>query len=43
MLLFPNGLCIKENHHTSLHCSRDAKVLYVMLLQNVWNTTKLPF
>jgi len=30
MLLFPNGSCIKESHHTSLHCFRDVKVLYML-------------
>jgi len=32
MLLFPNDSCIKESHHTSLHCSRDAKVLYILCI-----------
>jgi len=35
MLLFPNGSHIEEYHSTSLHCFRDAKVLYTLLLQNV--------
>jgi len=45
MLLFPNGSCIEENHRTSLHCFRDAKVLYMLyvLLQNVWNHNKIIF
>jgi len=30
MLLFPNGLCIKESHHTNLHCSRGSKILYML-------------
>jgi len=32
MLLFPNGSCIKESQHTSLHCSRHAKVLYILCI-----------
>jgi len=32
MLLFPNVSCIKESHHTSLHCSRDAKVFHVLCI-----------
>jgi len=31
MLLFPNGSCI-EKSHISLHCSRDAKVLYMLCI-----------
>jgi len=23
---------VKESHHTSLHCSRDAKVLYMLYI-----------
>jgi len=30
MLLFPDGSCIKESHHTNLHCSRNVKVLYML-------------
>jgi len=41
MLLFPNGSYIEENHRTSLHCFRD--VLYMLLLQNVWNHSKIIF
>jgi len=29
MLLFPNNSYIGEIHHTIVHCSRDAKVLYM--------------
>jgi len=45
MLLFPNGSRIKESHHTSLHCSRDAKVsLYVMYYYKMCEiTAKLSF
>jgi len=32
MLLFPNGSCIKESHHISLHCSKDAKILYMLCI-----------
>jgi len=31
-MLFPNGSYIKESHHTSLHCSRDANVLYILCI-----------
>jgi len=31
-LLFPNGSCIEENHCTSLHCFRDAKVFYMLCI-----------
>jgi len=31
MLLFPNS-CIKESHHTIVHCSRDVKVLYMLCI-----------
>jgi len=44
MLLFPNGSCIKESHHTSLHRSRDAKVLYMLCITTKCKiTTKLSF
>jgi len=44
MLLFPNSLCFKESHHTSLHCSRDAKVLDMLcIITKCKITTKLPF
>jgi len=42
MLLFPNVL----KNHTSLHCSRDAKVLLYMLYittKCLQSQTKLPF
>jgi len=29
-VIISNGSCIKESHHTSLHCSRDAKVLCML-------------
>jgi len=32
MLLFFNSSCIEESHYTSLHCSRDAKVLYILCI-----------
>jgi len=44
MLLFLNGSCIKESHHTSLHCSRDAKVFYMLCITKMCEIiTKLPF
>jgi len=32
MLLFPNDSCIEENHRTSLHRFREAKVLYMFCI-----------
>jgi len=32
MLLFPNDSCFEENNYTDLHCSRDAKVLYMLCI-----------
>jgi len=36
MLLFPNGLCIDENHRTSLRRFRDAKILCMLCITTKW-------
>jgi len=40
MLLFLNGSCIEENHHTSLYCFRDAKVFHMLCITT--KCVKLP-
>jgi len=32
VLLFPNDLCIEEDHRTNLQCFKDAKVLYMLCI-----------
>jgi len=31
-VIISNALCIENSHHTSLHCSRVAKVLYMLCI-----------
>jgi len=40
MLLFPNSSCIEKSHHISLHCSKDAKIFYMLYYDKMCEITQ---